>query len=522
MTATRPREIQFGERRYPVLLPNRRDPRLHLATVVISIHVIGITALGFRVSVPQILSAIVTAAVIDVGFMFALDRKVVWPASGMLTGSGVALILRLTGMGSHDFWSWDGWYVFAVVAGASVLTKWLIRYRGDHLFNPSNLGLVAAFLLFGPELIEPLDFWWAPLDVWMGLAYAVIITGGILITRRLRLLEMAVVYWLAFAAFSGVLAASGHCMTTAWALSPVCDWRFWTVLVTSPEILIFLFFMITDPKTSPRGRAARALFAGTLAILSVVLITPQTVEFGAKVALLGSLVVWSPIRSLFDRFAPDVDSSRSGVSNLVARLSGDRPTRSFSRGLAVGFALAVAGLGIVVLSAETPEAPIAEAMPPAIEVEVDPAALPHVEIDPEVFLLAGDFDEADADDLAVTLAENLLVEGEAIRDGDGALLGAVDSGDRLFDMQQVLDAALATGVRPVQEYDFDTLILRVEDAAGGQSGAAMAFDASGALDQVTYNAFGVEQSRSSGQFSSTFVLRRVGGDRWLIVEVRPG
>ena len=43
-------------------------------------------------------------------------------------------------------------------------------------------------------------------------------------------------------------------MTARWHVGPVSDWYFWRVLVSSPEILVFLFFMITDPKTIPRGR----------------------------------------------------------------------------------------------------------------------------------------------------------------------------------------------------------------------------------------------------------------------------
>jgi hypothetical protein len=40
-------------------------------------------------------------------------------------------------------------------------------------------------------------------------------------------------------------------MTARWHVGPITDAYFWWVLVTSPEILVFLFFMITDPKTIP-------------------------------------------------------------------------------------------------------------------------------------------------------------------------------------------------------------------------------------------------------------------------------
>jgi hypothetical protein len=54
------RSISVGRRTYPLVLPNPRDTRLHVAAVVVSIHVLGQVALGFRVSVPQILTAIGT------------------------------------------------------------------------------------------------------------------------------------------------------------------------------------------------------------------------------------------------------------------------------------------------------------------------------------------------------------------------------------------------------------------------------------------------------------------------------
>ena len=71
-----------------------------------------------------------------------------WPASAMLTGSGVALILRVPGTPPDDTGHLP-WYVFAGVAAFSLLTKYVIRYRGSHIFNPSNIGLVIAFVVLG-------------------------------------------------------------------------------------------------------------------------------------------------------------------------------------------------------------------------------------------------------------------------------------------------------------------------------------------------------------------------------------
>ena len=97
-------------------------------------------------------------------------------------------ILRVPDTPPGDHWSTHGWYVFAGVAAFSLATKYLIRYRGSHVFNPSNIGLVVAFIVLGSTRVEPLDFWWAPLGAGMIVAYAVILVGGLLITARLGLL----------------------------------------------------------------------------------------------------------------------------------------------------------------------------------------------------------------------------------------------------------------------------------------------------------------------------------------------
>jgi hypothetical protein len=87
--------LTLGRTTYPVTLPNIRDSRLHVASVIITIHVLGQVALHFQVSVPQILASILTCAVLEVAITCRRQRTIVWPASAMLTGSGVALILRV-------------------------------------------------------------------------------------------------------------------------------------------------------------------------------------------------------------------------------------------------------------------------------------------------------------------------------------------------------------------------------------------------------------------------------------------
>ena len=173
------------------------------------------------------------------------------------------------------------------MAAVSLLSKYLIRFRGRHIFNPSNFGLVLGFLLLGSSARSRSSSGGGRRRRGSCFALALIVVGALVVLTRVHLLGVAVLFWLTFAAGLGVLALSGHAMTANWHLGPVSDGYFWQVLILSPEVFVFLCFMITDPKTVPDGRIARRVYAVAIGLIACLLIAPQTTEFGAKVALLG-------------------------------------------------------------------------------------------------------------------------------------------------------------------------------------------------------------------------------------------
>jgi Na+-translocating ferredoxin:NAD+ oxidoreductase RnfD subunit len=278
-------------RPYPVLLPKLSDPRLHLAAVIVSLQIIGQVGFDFDLSISQILLSIGTCAVLEVAIAMRSQHVILWPASATLTGNGVAFVLRVPGTVHGDWWSLHGWWIYVGTAAVSLLSKHVIRWRGEHIFNPSNIGLVLCFLLLGRTRAAPLDFWWGPMSAWLVLALGIIVAGGFLILRRLKLLRVALGFWASFAVAIGVLALAGHTMTARWHLGPISGFQLWSVLITSPEVLVFLFFMITDPKTAPRSPRARLIYGVSLGLLAGMLIAPTTTEYAAKVALLGSLAI---------------------------------------------------------------------------------------------------------------------------------------------------------------------------------------------------------------------------------------
>jgi hypothetical protein len=311
----RRRSVRIRGREYPVILPSIRDPRLHVAAVLLTLQVLGQTVLGFRLSVTQILVCLITGALIEFIVGFFKDHAIIWPASGLLTGNSTAFILRVPGTLHGQWWSTHGIEIFIGVVALGMATKYLIRWRGRHIFNPSNVALVLAFAALGPQRTEPLDLWWIPMGTWMTVTYVILIGGGLLIAWELRMLGLVMGFMGAFAAFVAIALAQvpDHCMVASWHVTPMCGRDLWQILVTSPEVLIFAFFMIPDPRTVPDGQVARVVFGIVVAVLAVLLLGPTQLEFWTKTAILASLVVACTLRfSLVAFLAPFVSEGWRG------------------------------------------------------------------------------------------------------------------------------------------------------------------------------------------------------------------
>jgi hypothetical protein len=450
---------------YPVLLPSPRDPRLHLAAVIVSLQVLGQTAFDFRLSIAQILVSILTCAVLEVGIAMRQQKVLMWPASALLTGNGVAFVLRVPGTEHGDWWSMHGWWIFAGTAAVSLLSKYVIKFRGGHIFNPSNFGLVLVFLLLGPERAEPLDFWWGPMSVWLALALAIIVVGGLAILSRLHLLAIAVGFWLAFAAGLAVLAASRHEMTASWHLGPVTGWDFWRILVFSPEILVFLFFMITDPRTIPRGASARRVYGVAIGLLAVLLIAPQTTEFASKVAVLAALAIVCAVRPVLIRLR------EAGAPALRVPASAGRATA-----FAVAVAAGAAFVGLVVLAGIPARPGEAAASPPAL------GAVPHVTVLPSRGV-AMQLHRPAANQIARDLVAALRAEADALRRRDPDRATAAASGERLAAVWRQLRTSGPTMVVP--EYDVERLAVALERGEG-QAAPVVVAELEGTVEYVTY------------------------------------
>lgn len=523
------RSVRIGSRIYPLDLPRLHDSRLHVAGVVVTLHVLGQVGLDFHVSVPQILAAILTCFVLQVAITFREKRAFVWPASAMLTGSGVALIVRVPTTPVGDHWSFHQWWMFSGIAAFSLLTKYIVRRNGTHVFNPSNVGLVIAFVVLGSSKVEPLDFWWAPIsNPAMVVAYLVILIGGSLITKRLDLLATVTAFWLVFTTGTAITALSGQCFTARWAFAPVCGTNMLLTLITSPEVFIFTFFMITDPRTVPLGRVGRMLFGSLVAVVCVMLMAPQETEFGAKVALLAGLTVMTAVRPFVERMVPAPGSAGDRLGVFVHRVlhgtTAAAPVASLAKrtaGLTLATALVIGALAFGARSAQGILASEPENLVGRLATRVDPSTFPNISVDDAVVNWNHEISAEGARTIVLTLAENLALENQAIIDRDATLLDAVAHGDRLDAMRERLNNAERIGLTILDFHELDDIRVTLLVPFGRQDGLSLGMIATGTVTTEVRDAAGTVVSRTSAPLRTMWALRRATGARWLIVAELP-
>jgi len=523
-----------------------------VAAVLLTLQVLGQTVLGFRLSVAQILACLATGALIEFGVSFFKDKTILWPASGLLTGNSTAFILRVPGTLHGQWWSKHGIYIFIGVVAFGMATKYLVRWRGRHIFNPSNIALVLAFIVLGPTRTEPLDLWWIPMGTWMYVTYAILIVGGLLIAWELKLLGLVIGFMAAFALFTALALAPvpDHCMVASWHVTPMCGRDLWQVLVTSPEILIFAFFMVPDPRTVPESPLARVVFGVLVAALAVLLLGPTALEFWTKTAILASLVIACALRFALVRFLAPIEDVEGGLPWMFSGFRWQVPA---------ALAVTVLLMGAIPLSAQLsthnpePAAGLADGSTPTIALTVGSgpgiagwvsgaasAALPppsnsgSVSGSARVWILPPipsvsiasnvlSFDPSMTPQVAAGWARymvrDLIIESEARRSHDLKLAESGASGDGLKEFTDVINEDIAAGKIIQKTYSFDQVSLRLYlPKFSSQAARLVGVSLHGTATLTVRDASGNVLSQTSSPYAKSWGLGGAkGGDATMVI-----
>ena len=215
------------------------------------------------------------------------------PRSPFISTLSLCLLLR-----TNTLW-------LAVAAAViAIASKFLVRWQGKHVFNPTNIAIVVLVLFTDAAWVSSGQ--WGS-EVWIAFLLAAL--GGMVSYRAMRSdIALAVL-----AVHSAVLFGRAMWLGDPWAI-PLHQ-------LQNGTLLVFAFFMISDPKTTPNARAGRMIYAALV------------VSFGAWVqfglfrpnGLLYGLAILSPVVPILDRLLPGGRFEwKPGANEGVRKLKGDR------------------------------------------------------------------------------------------------------------------------------------------------------------------------------------------------------
>ena len=255
-------------------LPRRGDPRIPFALILTAYAVLGTLWLGFNRSPLQILLTVVSGCALDMLLHALLRRReLLFPLSAYISSLSLSLLLNY----AHNY------YLLFLPVFLTIGSKYLFTFGGRHVFNPSLFGVVSTLLLTGGLITTAPAYQWG--GTWAVSAFMVMAALTLFVFQIRR--GWLIVSFLIFYALQTALRA--YIMRAH--LPP--EMLFLGTL-TSPPFFLFVFFMLTDPKTSPstpRGQVGAAL---AITLVDLYLHTKGSVFtfFYAAFAIAGAKFLW--------------------------------------------------------------------------------------------------------------------------------------------------------------------------------------------------------------------------------------
>lgn len=230
-----------GRKPLTLVLPSLKDPRVTMALALTLWTVLGQKVYYFNRNPLQLGLALGIACALDVVLTAILARQIALPLSAYLTALSIGLLIE-----SNDL------RIFITAPIWGVLSKYLIKYRGQHFFNPSNFAIVATLVLsHGLATVAPGSQWGA--DYRVSLA---ILAIGMMMMIRVNRLDLAVSWLVGYMFMAFVRMALGQ-GGVVFALGPM----------TGAEFALFTFSMLPDPKATPNTRKGRIGWGLSIAIM---------------------------------------------------------------------------------------------------------------------------------------------------------------------------------------------------------------------------------------------------------------
>jgi Na+-translocating ferredoxin:NAD+ oxidoreductase RnfD subunit len=244
------------------------DPRYYQIMVLGALVAYGILALDFGIRLENAVATVITALLVQFAGTRTARLPCFDPLSPLITSLSLTLLLRT-----------DLAVIAALAAAIAISSKFLVRVRGKHVFNPANLAIVT--------LMVSTDHAWISSGQWGSAAigaFAIACLGFVVLTRARRA-ETTIGFLGAYA-----LLLFGRAIWLGDPLAiPVHQ-------LQNGALLVFAFFMISDPKTTPDTATGRVLYS---ALVASVAFTIQFVLYQPHGPIL-ALITTAPLVPIID------------------------------------------------------------------------------------------------------------------------------------------------------------------------------------------------------------------------------
>lgn len=255
------------------------------------LFLISVYTTDFGARPPHLIASFTGAMTAQIVGTFLTGSKFEWK-SAAITSLSLSILMRAVAP-----WMWFAAGLIAIGA------KFAIRYRGKHIFNPACIGIVSLCLLLGRDVwVSPGQWGQAPLFA----AYAIGLAA--LVLSSAKRLDIAFGF---IGTFAAILIGRAIWLGDPMAI-PLHQ-------LSSGTLLVFTFFMITDPRSTPDSRAGRILFAASVATLAAWFIIGPN-QRAAPLMALAALSFMTPVLDRLlpaGRFQWGTTKSKEGHNNEI-------------------------------------------------------------------------------------------------------------------------------------------------------------------------------------------------------------
>jgi Na+-translocating ferredoxin:NAD+ oxidoreductase RnfD subunit len=225
-------------------IPNWKDPRWSLLLFLLTYALLAVNSPTFTRTPEQFMTAVATCVGLDLLLLLFYKHLKLTPLSGLISAMGTFLLTDSPFV----------WPYFAVAA-LSILSKHFITANGRHVFNPNNFGVVVMILFFSDTIMSEAGRWGG--NAWQ--AALIFLFGAFCVVRAKR--------WAV--SFSYLATFGLGVLVRHWLLGAPL------VLLSAPMtgagFHLFMFYMISDPATTPSKIKGQVIFGASLAVLDTYL-----------------------------------------------------------------------------------------------------------------------------------------------------------------------------------------------------------------------------------------------------------